>query len=117
MFCCPHCSRLLTTLNNIVEPESGVTILFNNVNSLEQCGQQNIVQYCFPWNKLFILAHFLLCKGGKVHLFTLCTVESRKKRERNLEEDDFYESDEDNFLDRTGTSKVSFRFFCSVYNP
>lgn len=30
--------------------------------------------------------------------------ESRKKRERNLEEDDFYESDEDNFLDRTGTS-------------
>ena len=47
MFCCPHCSRLLTTLNNIVEPESGVTILFNNVNSLEQCGQQNIVQYCF----------------------------------------------------------------------
>ena len=29
--------------------------------------------------------------------------ESRKKRERNLEEDDFYESDEDNFLDRTGT--------------
>ena len=38
---------LFQTLNNIVEPESGVTILFNTVNSLEQCGQQNIVQYCF----------------------------------------------------------------------
>ena len=46
-FCCPHCSRLLTVLDNIVEPESGVTILFNTVNSQEQCGQQNIVQYCF----------------------------------------------------------------------
>ena len=33
-------------------------------------------------------------------------LESRKKRERNLEADDFYESDEDNFLDRTGTSIV-----------
>ena len=33
-------------------------------------------------------------------------LESRKKRERNLEEDDFYESDEDNFLDRTGTSMM-----------
>ena len=39
--------RLLTILNNIVKPESGVTILFNTVNSLGQCGQQNIVQYCF----------------------------------------------------------------------
>ena len=36
------------------------------------------------------------------------SLESRKKRERNLEEDDFYESDEDNFLDRTGTSKLGF---------
>ena len=47
IFCCPHCSRLSTILNNIVKPESGVTILFNTVNSLEQCGQQNVVQYCF----------------------------------------------------------------------
>ena len=42
-----HCSRQLTTLNNIVKPESGVKILLNTVNSLEQCWQQNIVQYCF----------------------------------------------------------------------
>jgi hypothetical protein len=34
-------------LNNVVEPESGVTILFNVVDSYEQCGQQNIVQSCF----------------------------------------------------------------------
>jgi hypothetical protein len=26
---CPRCSHLSTILNNIVEPESGVTILFN----------------------------------------------------------------------------------------
>ena len=29
MFCCPRCSDLSTILNNIVEHESGVTILFN----------------------------------------------------------------------------------------
>ncbi|XP_012531728.1 kanadaptin [Monomorium pharaonis] len=29
--------------------------------------------------------------------------ESRRKKARNWEEDDFYDSDEDNFLDRTGT--------------
>jgi hypothetical protein len=33
----------LTILNNIVEPESGVTILFKIVDNCEQCGQQNIV--------------------------------------------------------------------------
>lgn len=29
--------------------------------------------------------------------------ESRKKKTKNWEEDDYYDSDEDNFLDRTGT--------------
>lgn len=29
--------------------------------------------------------------------------ESRKKKARNWEEEDYYDSDEDNFLDRTGT--------------
>jgi hypothetical protein len=48
MFCCPRCSHLPSTiLNNIVEPESGVTILFNIVDNCEQCGLQNIVQSCF----------------------------------------------------------------------
>jgi hypothetical protein len=47
MFCCPRCSHLSTILNNIVEPESGVTILFNIVDNCEQCGQQSIVQSCF----------------------------------------------------------------------
>lgn len=29
--------------------------------------------------------------------------ESKKRKARNWEEDDFYDSDEDTFLDRTGT--------------
>jgi hypothetical protein len=47
MFCRPHCSHLSIILNNIVEPQSGVTILFNIVDNCEQCGQQSIVQSCF----------------------------------------------------------------------
>ncbi len=43
MLCCLHCSQLLTILNNIAEPESGVTMLDNIVDNYEQCGQQNIV--------------------------------------------------------------------------
>jgi hypothetical protein len=44
-----HTCRCSHILNNIVEPESGVTILFNIVDNdnCEQCGQQNIVQSCF----------------------------------------------------------------------
>lgn len=33
----------------------------------------------------------------------LLITESRKKKARNWEEEDYYDSDEDNFLDRTGT--------------
>jgi transcription elongation factor Elf1 len=47
MFCCPRCSHLSTILNNIVEPKSGVTILFNIVDNCKQCGQQSIFQSCF----------------------------------------------------------------------
>jgi hypothetical protein len=47
MFCCPRCSHLSTIFNNIVEPESGVTTLFNIVDNCELCGQQSIVQSCF----------------------------------------------------------------------
>jgi hypothetical protein len=32
MLCCPHCSQLSTTLNNIVTPDSGSTMLFNIVD-------------------------------------------------------------------------------------
>lgn len=32
-----------------------------------------------------------------------CFVESRKRRARDWEENDYYDSDEDTFLDRTGT--------------
>ena len=61
---------LLTVLNSIVTPDSGSTMLFNIFNRLEQCWQQSIVQYCFhqlgttdlisAWNKLSIMAHFLV---------------------------------------------------------
>jgi hypothetical protein len=44
---CPRCSHLSIILNNIVEPESGVTILFNIIDNCEQFGQQSIVQSCF----------------------------------------------------------------------
>ncbi len=33
----------------------------------------------------------------------LSIVESRKRKTKNWEDDDFYDSDEDTFLDRTGT--------------
>jgi hypothetical protein len=49
----PRCSHLSTILNNIVEPESGVTILFNIVDNCEQYGQQNIVQACFQQHGVF----------------------------------------------------------------
>ena len=47
MVCCPHCLLLLTILNNVIEPESGETMLDNVVDNIEQCGQQNIVQSWF----------------------------------------------------------------------
>jgi hypothetical protein len=58
MFCCPRCSHLSTILNNIVEPESGVAILFNIVDNCEQCGQHNIVQSCFHqyYNNLIVFS-------------------------------------------------------------
>jgi hypothetical protein len=61
MFCCPRCSHLSTILNKIVELESGVTILFNIVDSCEQCGQQNIVQTCFHQhcNNLIVFSRVL----------------------------------------------------------
>lgn len=34
--------------------------------------------------------------------FYINLLESRKRKEKNWEEEDFYDSDEDNFLDRTG---------------
>ena len=47
-------------MNDIVQPESGIAILSNIADNIEQCGQQNIVQSCFHQhcNKLF----FFSCK-------------------------------------------------------
>ena len=44
MLCGPHCSHLSTILNNIVEPESGVTILSNIVDNCEQL--MWVTQHC-----------------------------------------------------------------------
>ena len=54
MFFCPHCSQLSPIMNNIVEPESGVTMMNSIVDNIEQCRQQNIVQSCCHLNKLII---------------------------------------------------------------
>ena len=71
-FAATHCSRLLTVLNSTVTPDSGLTMLFNTVKSLEQCGQQNIADAVFiNLNKLFILAHFLL---RRPNLYTCTTI-------------------------------------------
>ena len=58
---------LLIVVNNIeqvVEPESspqsGVTMLNNIVNNIEQCGQHNIVQSCFQ--QLVATHNFWLCR-------------------------------------------------------
>ena len=40
-----HCSQLSTTVNSIVEPELGVTMLNNTVDNCEQCEQHNIVEF------------------------------------------------------------------------
>ena len=37
----------IAILKNIVEPESGVRMLNNIVDNIEECGQQNIDQSCF----------------------------------------------------------------------
>ena len=39
--------------------------------------------------------------------FVVSHAESRKHKEKNWEENDFYDSDEDNFLDRTGSGQYN----------
>lgn len=39
----------------------------------------------------------------KLNGFMLFILESKKHKEKNWEENDFYDSDEDTFLDRTGS--------------
>ena len=40
---------------------------------------------------------------SKLNGFMLFILESKKHKEKNWEENDFYDSDEDTFLDRTGS--------------
>ena len=55
---------LFVCVNNIVKSESGVTKLNNNVDNIEHCVQQNIVQSCFyqHCNKWFIFC----CVDGRI---------------------------------------------------
>ena len=41
--------------------------------------------------------------NSKLNGFMLLILESKKHKEKNWEENDFYDSDEDTFLDRTGS--------------
>jgi hypothetical protein len=70
-------------LFNIVDPESGVTILFNIVDNCEQCGQQNIVQSYFHqllkqpvlivFNRVLSLhGLFYLYKNFDITFLTIC---------------------------------------------
>lgn len=40
---------------------------------------------------------------SKFNYFPIPNIESRKRKVKNWEENDFYDSDDDTFLDRTGT--------------
>ena len=62
MFCCPHCSHLSTILNNIVEPESGVTILLTTVNNVGSKTLFNpvFINYC---NNLIVISRVLKWDG------------------------------------------------------
>lgn len=48
---------LFTVVNNVVEPELGVTMPRNIVDNIKQYGQQNIFQFCFQKK----IAPFGLC--------------------------------------------------------
>ena len=59
--------RLFNVVNNIVQhcytwlrANSGLTMLINIVNNIEQCGEHNIVQGCFhqPWTSCAFLAGY-----------------------------------------------------------
>ena len=65
---------VFNVVNNIVQhccawisPQSGVTILNNIVDNIEQCGQHNIVQGCFhqPWTGCAFLFNYA-CRMLKV---------------------------------------------------
>jgi hypothetical protein len=65
----------LLILNNIVDPESGVTILFNIVDNYGQCGQQSIVQIqsCFHQycNNLNVFTRVVILQGKYINEFRL----------------------------------------------
>ena len=59
--------------------------------------------WCMNDWELNILIWLLFCVNDKLNGFMLFILESKKHKEKNWEENDFYDSDEDTFLDRTGS--------------
>ena len=53
-------NNLFQVDENIVKPESGVTILFNTVNSLGQCGQQKLL---YQLNGSYCMALLPVCNN------------------------------------------------------
>ncbi|XP_015367727.1 PREDICTED: kanadaptin, partial [Diuraphis noxia] len=72
-------------------------------------GRPQIAEATISGKKKEAIAHCALeaCKILDMYgLLRQSTHESRKRKEKNWEEEDFYDSDDDNFLDRTGDIDV-----------
>ncbi len=64
MLCCSHCSQLLSTiLNNIVEPESGVTALDSIVDNLNNVGSTKLFNPVFNNIATSFLGMFTICES------------------------------------------------------
>ena len=65
---------VVNNIEQVVEPESspqsGVTMLNNIVNNIEQCGQHNIVQFCFQ--KPVTTHNFWPCSRDLIRISFTC---------------------------------------------
>ena len=72
----PTLFNVVNNIEQVVEPESspqsGVTMLNNIVDNIEQCGQHNIVQSCFQQPST--TGDFLPCIRNQFFTPTYCTL-------------------------------------------
>ena len=71
---------LFNVVNNIVQHcwawislQSGVTMLNNIVDNIEQCGQQNIVHCCFHQARTIFCCVYMFVASSRFHVFSLKT--------------------------------------------